>query len=166
MMKLAYERPVMRAEAFATNAYCSACGGQVSFLDGALSLAKDLVSGWFTIGFLGGYRDTTPKDVWTGLTFQQDSRRDMTSQANGFEGQKQYYWTATAEDTKYYLEYSVERSNNRNADVFVLYEEQTGNQNLDINWKGYTGTETDNYSTTYDDSLVAVQFNERVVQDS
>ena len=98
MTKLAYERPIMRAEAFATNAYCNGCKKQASFS-----------------GMLTGILD--------GITYLFDSvtRTDMINQDTGL---KQYYYTGKSnvenDENVYFLEYCA--SAEKGKDFFVYQD--------------------------------------------
>lgn len=98
MTKLAYERPVMRAEAFATNAYCNSCKKQASFS-----------------GMLTGMLDD--------ITYFFDSvtRTDMINQDTGL---KQYYYKGKSnkenDDNVYFLEYCA--SAEKGKDFFVYQD--------------------------------------------
>lgn len=98
MMKLAYERPVMRAEAFATNAYCNGCKEQAKW-DGVLTGIVNEISYFF--------------DVVT--------RQDMINQDTGL---KQYYYTGKSnvenDENVYFLEYCASAEKGKD---FFLYKD-------------------------------------------
>lgn len=100
MTKLAYERPVMRAEAFATNAYCDNCTKLLTWTGNLIAWLRDL-----------GENSTK-------YIFSNESYQLMNNQVSG---RQQYYYTGSSEDENdnnvYFLEYSV------NGNDFFLYED-------------------------------------------
>lgn len=102
MMKLAYERPVMRAEAFATNAYCGPCQSQPTWMD-CLKVTLGSITAWFS--------------------------SVKIPMVNPNSGDQQYYYNECTdhEDTNdgiYYLEFSQDQTNwNGGKPTFFLYKE-------------------------------------------
>lgn len=113
MMKLAYERPVMRAEAFATNAYCNSCNRTPNFGDTLTVTWKSL------LGRVSTY------------LFSSSTKMSMINQDTGVE---QYYYTGKNADTSdgdtYFLEYCATGKPN---EKFFLYR--------DLEDSGYCMTE-------------------------
>lgn len=177
-MKMKYERPVMKAELYQVNSFVAACGENQSFSDmisGVLKL-KD-IAGWLVPG-AGNSQDKANQaqsNAWTSaygeLEFSDTSRTPMESESA--DGALQYYWSTvdTKTNTKYYLEYSVGRTEaNGNFDTFILYKENTHNNTLNINWNGYLGVDWDDTYIPvihpYDDSLAGLYFKTKVIAKS
>lgn len=104
MMKLAYERPVMRAEAFATNAYCNGCKKQASFTGILTGILNDIT-----------------------YLFDSASRRDMINQDTGL---KQYYYTGKSnvenDENVYFLEYCASAEKGKDFFVYQDLGEKSG----------------------------------------
>lgn len=110
MMKLAYERPVMRAEAFATNAYCSNCRRLLDWTGNFIGKLTDFLSSWLDI-----YNDE--------FIFSADSYKSMINQVSG---RQQYYYVGSNNTNKndtntYFLEFSAKADGTGN---FYLYQDQ------------------------------------------
>lgn len=172
-MKLAYERPVMRAELFQTNAYCAGCtlGGGGKDMVGLNAVKLSDAVYWYDVPAWN--QNFTNKDTvaqnsnYSDLVFG-GVQKPMT----GSWGASQYYWSATSGDKLYHLEWSSGWTDkwNRNGStgetnlsgdmVFVLYEEDTGDKDLDAQVMGlFPGSLEDNDSTDrYDNSLYAFVF--------
>lgn len=90
MTKLAYERPIMRAEAFATNAYCTGCVREPA---GSKSFLRYLLQGVGVLFF----------------------NTDQNKNTNMNTGADQFYYTESQEfdftDEDYFLEYSAQNNN-------------------------------------------------------
>lgn len=174
-MKLAYERPMMRAEEYKANSYFSICaGGSPTFLGKMLSLANATFHtiSWNFGSLFGGdlWSYSGPQnvsDTLKGLDFNGSEAHPFDGEANGNKGQ-QYFWTDTADGSTYHLEYSIEHSKllgDSEDPVFVLYGERNNENGLQVNWDGFTGTGSDNDSD-FDDALYAVRVPDFVVVDS
>ena len=124
-MKMVYERPVMKAEVYATNAYCNACGTRLS---DTLVTDKDHVYGnVYGAEWKPGAGITADM---LGHTFDNDSIYAYTqgncTGGHTTEEKQQAIWECTCEnhgDTKWYLEYSHYYSEHVNGgkDTFCLY---------------------------------------------
>lgn len=129
-MKKAYERPLMKAEIFETNAYCGACADQPPVLTG--QLVVDLANGNWYSDNRGTAWSGNPAAYITRHTFVEANKVAQTSNYGGLD---QYYWKCSChEGSPYYLEYSAnftENYNNGNP-TFFLYKEDTGNQTLEL----------------------------------
>lgn len=108
-MKLAYERPVMRAELFQTNAYCaSSCtiGGDTSQSVGMNAVRLGDAVKWFKVPSAGtDWDEWVPQShdsAYTDLVFG-GVQKTMT----GTGGATQYYWSTTVGGKTYHLEYSA-----------------------------------------------------------
>ena len=116
MMKLAYERPVMRAEAFATNAYCDGCNRLLTWTGNLIGKLTSM------------FAPTTDEFI-----FSADSYRSMNNQVSGAQ---QYYYTGsnnTNKDDKntYYLEYSADGNDfylYRDEELSGYYDRKYGNR--------------------------------------
>ena len=175
-MKMKYERPVMRAEMYQANNFIAACGENQSFsqMIGDVLRLSD-IAGWFLPGAgnnqsdVTGDRVNTWNNLYGGLTFDRKDRLGMTNPQN----KQQYYWHTTGKDgTRYYLEYSAGRTDRNRKDSFVLYKEETNDNELDINWLTFPGADRDTEGglidplNWYDDAIAGVYFNQKVIQKS
>ena len=168
-MKMKYERPVMRVEAFQATEYVAACEVGATGNTGLVGMNAVKLSEafkWFKVPSGG-----TSWNNWTEI--EKDSSYSnlvfggLQNPMTGTDGAQQYYWTATSGDKTYYLEYSagwiedwsdpvgiINRRENPDYEsgdmVFVLYEEDTNNTKLDAcvsgwhNWEIYPGSDGDN----------------------
>ena len=173
-MKMAYERPMMRAEMFQANSFVAACGDVTGFVDpNRESLQLKEASRWFELG--AGDSQTLITDESTknslvsqfgDLKFEKDTLAWDESQSSNANGELFYYWSATSGTDKYWLEYSVGRTNYNKKDSFVLYKEKYDSSKLNIMWDGYLRAWSDNIWPWADDSLYGVYFDTRIVQKS
>lgn len=149
-MRMAYERPMMRAELYATNAYCGACTTNPQ-LDGTLTvkasqwqsdvdgLAGDWEDTWVSTGYgpnaSGYYMFANAGGTQHDLTFSSENSTPITStDANGKE-YTGYYWTTTCNcctSGTYYLEYSAGFTDREGKDCFILYYEDNGQTGLQL----------------------------------
>lgn len=128
MMKLAYERPIMRAEAFATNAYCGACESQPKWSD-------------------------CLKVVFGNITALFSSVKIPMLNPN--TGDQQYYYQECTdhEDTNdgiFYLEFSQDQTNwNGGKPTFFLYKEneKSGYGASDLNGGSWAWPEPSDQAT-------------------
>lgn len=129
-MKKFYERPVMRAEVYETNAYCGACANSAPVLTG--NLVVDLGQGnWYSDND-GTKWNGDPADYDTCHTFVEANK---VAQKSNYGNLNQYYWECSCHsDTPYYLEYSANFTENYNdgSPTFFLYKEDTGDQILQL----------------------------------
>lgn len=132
-MKMVYERPVMKAEVYATNAYCSACGPELTkVLTTSASSARNSINdrnGWdpgrsgFTESDLAHTFDPNGAiGAEIGLCGPFGSSCDNTNET---------VWQCSCHpDDPWYLEwshyYSVHDNRGNNGDVFFLYHESNG----------------------------------------
>ena len=136
-MKMAYERPLMMAEVYATNAYCNACG--TSLKNGILTTDAD-----------HAYRNINGDKWQPGLgftaadlshTFNNNNIYQITQgNCNGQHSsseREQAIWACTCDHedgSVWYLEYSHYYSMHMNGgkDTFCLYKDADGDGNFDI----------------------------------
>ena len=105
MTKLAYERPVMRAEAFATNAYCNSCASSVSWT---------------------GCLVATVKNFWGGIVAKGWFSSNPNPMINQNTGRQQYYYKECEDHEGHQVDehtYYLEWSENRNS--FYMYRENS-----------------------------------------
>lgn len=135
-MKKAYVKPVMQSEEFVTNAYCGACTDNP--MPDTSTIIVNPSGPWYN-----PRRGTTisqsslEKQFTLGHTFNANERADMISQANGYEGDAQWYWPCDCHDGQYYLEYSAEWADKFGNNFGVLFKERTNTSRpdgLQINW--------------------------------
>ncbi|MBE5798434.1 MAG: hypothetical protein E7321_00580 [Clostridiales bacterium] len=176
-MKMAYEKPMVRAELYQTNAYCSVCTSGVPVLTTDISTSEN--GSWFSpvLGpSWGDNKQTLLSAGWDlSHTFNQGKAETMVSQATGHVGQTQYYWVCDCPDCAekgehYLLEYSAQWSSDtryKDQNIFVLYKDTTGDQKLQVNW-GNGGWLPDNPARNEDQGLGAtfVDFSTRVIDNS
>lgn len=130
-MKMAYERPVMQAELFATNAYCGACNRNQQIVGQQLVVDWNIKGNWKSNGW-------SSSSIWDAEdyakyseqfdlshTFLQSSKAPVR---NPNTGATQHYWTCNCTDhgdDVYYLEWSDFWTNSVNGgkDTFVLFKE-------------------------------------------
>lgn len=128
-MKMAYERPVMKAELFAANDYVAACT-KMPQLSGFIEVIHKTIKLLFK-GILNG--------------------EGMIYSYNQYSGDDQFYYVGydkeTGEKTDYYLEYSAHQNG-----AWVLYEESgasTGYYKYDGSGNKYSSS---NYDQIFDGS--------------
>lgn len=176
-MKLAYERPVMRAEMYQTSAYCSICDDNPVLPGGKIDTTGSNLT-WYQVPKYNedfdGAQSYNPNDgTAAGYDMSLIFSDPKTPQTSGTTGEAQYYWTATGDDnSKYYLEYSTgwteknDRGDDAGDSVFVLYKETNGTDKLQINWGNllmpwlsFPGSENDgpnvDYHNRFDDAIAA-----------
>lgn len=122
-MKTKYERPLIKAELFQTNAYCGSCTGQVQ-LNGKLIVDEINPGGW-----------TWNPDRVNYTTHHEFKESNKTSMINSNTGQQQYYYNCLDGDG-YYLEYSAHWSESQELSggnpTFFLYKETNGKNGLQL----------------------------------
>lgn len=129
-MKRVYERPVMKAEVFETNAYCGACAEKPPVLTG--NLIVDLAHGNWYSNNNGAVWNADPDDYITRHEFVEANK---VAQKSNYGNLDQYYWKCSCHpNSPYYLEYSANFTENYNDGVptFFLYREDTGNTSLQL----------------------------------
>ena len=147
-MKMVYERPLMKAQVFAVNNYVAACTDPnlLADVDTSAGTIIDLNKRGFTSVIDYNNRPTGIDGFDLTHIFEQINKQEMYSYADGYEGDKQYVWSATGNDGKtYYLEYSAEWNdlNTKGGSIFVLYQETAGSAHsdaIDIDWGSFGGT--------------------------
>lgn len=153
-MKMTYERPMMSAEVYQTNAYCGACTtGTPTLLESITTGIGDLWK-WFNPRTGNTITPNTNSYSYE-HTFAKGEAIEMTSQASGFEGTTQYYWKCTGTDG-YYLEYSAEWGAKYGNNTFVLFKEDSNNDQLDVNWYNWGSFPDTNNRNGTDIAVAAV----------
>lgn len=186
-MKMKYERPVMHAEMYRTNAYCVTCSDPNLFetivtkeSSNWAQLLKTRVQTGSFMGFpIYDYKSEInyDADVVGTLqydfthTFEKGKRKSIIATWN--DNAQQYYWSSTGDDGTYYLEYSQEwtdihNGNGNTGSFFVLYKETGGADGLQVNAGGFMGTPDDDLNDYIDTNnadmaLAGVYFNNDAV---
>lgn len=159
-MKMVYERPMMMAELYATNAYCNACG--TSFKNGKLTTSAEQAKS-HNNGTLGswdpGNSGFKPEDL--SHTFDGTKPYQYSEGLCGGYGQTQHsdksqaIWKCTCEDCEkngevWFLEWSHYYTMHLNGgqDTFFLYKDMDGDGEFDITpnastFPSYTPGQTD-----------------------
>lgn len=182
-MRMTYERPIMQAEQYVSNAYCGACTDNPVLNTDVLNVSpSNDASSWFSGVNTGngGGRPGSGNGQWTTLPFDEDavsgydldhtflssSRVVMT---NPNSNTTQWYWTCNCESHSdgsatgsYYLEYTSHWSGELGSDTFILYKEDTHNHVLDI----ASGATLPNGGGNSDIAVVGVTYTHPVVADS
>lgn len=163
-MKKSYEKPVMKAEEFVTNAYCAACGEWV--LNGTLIVTNDNWT-WPVVDNNGDKTVVYPRR--NGKTYYTDHTFDESSYGTfkGFGGGEHKYWmcTCAGHNGRYFLEYSDHHSGDsrygggNGKKVFYLYYDLDGDGRFDTAsynssangpWGGADGEDLALSRVTYD----------------
>lgn len=171
-MKKVYERPVMMAEEYTTNAYCNSCG--TSFKTGNLVLNQNSTfcstnndGGKWTAG-----RHNFKKD---GLyhTFSNENIYQTVDGSCGIFGPKcennsQSIWRCTCCDEPWYLELSHYYTEhvNHGAPTFFLYKEATGDQSFNIIGSADSWPAVEQGHSDYNVAQVVFQEEEGIVDNS
>lgn len=168
-MKKIYECPVMMAEVYETNAYCSSCG--TSFKNGTLTTdasrakSSNNGSGW-NPGNSGFTRDDLTHTFNNKVIFET-SKGLCGGLGSGCDNKDQSIWKCTCHpDEPWYLEwshyYSVHVNHN---DTFFLYKEANNNNHFDItpNSNHWPAKES---GTDYNVAQIVYTENESVVVNS
>lgn len=121
MTKLAYERPIMRAEAFEADNYIAACRGSNPIVEENIEISKN--NNWyFSFGAWATGNAVTGDAVQDKLKdYDIDHVFNMNDTRVNDSGTK--YWYTTGDDGgTYFLEYS-NRYSQRGTDTFFLYKD-------------------------------------------
>lgn len=173
-MKMVYERPVMSAELYVTNAYCNVCTSR-PVLATTINTSDD-VERWFSPRNDSSISASDLSEWDLSHVFEQGSALDMVRPEGVWgAGQTQYFWKCSCPEHSdgsakgsYYLEYSTEWADKYTGEnVFVLYKETNGNDVLNVNW-GNGGYLPDNPGRSNDQGIGAtiVDFDTMVVENS
>lgn len=135
-MKKSYEKPVMKAEEFVTNAYCGSCEGQF-VLNGRLDVSPD---SWGSSNMSSDWsdRDNLVPNAEENITHSFVQKDSIPMRDD--DGDAQYFWKCShAVGCPYYLEFSHDfTERNNGAETFFLYKEVNGRDGLQIsggfNW--------------------------------
>ncbi len=162
-MKMTYERPMMQAELFQADNFCLSACRYDPHLNAKLKTSEEWE--WFSPRTPDGTVQKTVlnvndlKDDGFSLVheFKVNDTHHMLSEAEGYEGNAQYYWYCSCDNcddnNRYYMEYSVEWADHYGTDTFVLYRERDGSPGLDINWGTWYWPDNDyNQDSWYDDA--------------
>lgn len=140
-MKMVYERPMMQAEQYVTNAYCNVCTSR-PILETTITTSADPAD-WFSPNSGNTISSNRLEGYALGHTFNQGAAIEMTRPEGVYgAGETQYYWVCSCTDCankgdRYYLEYSAEWADDsryEGKNIFVLYKENTNDNDLDIVW--------------------------------
>ncbi len=130
-MKKVYERPIMKAEVYQTNAYCGACADKPPVLTGTLTVSLDQ-GNWYSNNN-GLEWNGNPNSYDTDHTFIEANK---IAQKSNYGNLDQYYWECSCcpEGSKYYLEYSANFTENYNngTPTFFLYQEANNREGLQL----------------------------------
>ena len=173
-MKMAYERPVMNAEVYMTNVYCSVCTSRPVLAETITT--SDNATDWFSPK-TGNKISASELSGWDlSHTFMEGDALDMVRPEGVWgAGQTQYFWKCSCPEHSdgsatgtYFLEYSTECAEKYSGqNVFVLYKDTNGNGVLNVNW-GNGGYLPDNPGRQNDQGIGAtiVNFDTMVVENS
>lgn len=145
---MTYERPMMQAEVYATNAYCGACEDNPT-------PNKDIIrvdhgtdgQNWIGSFNWGPGFQVTGTNPWSANGTNYDLSHEFTSDdrismTNPNTNQQQWYWKCTCGEHddgsatgSYYLEYSADWTTRLGDDSFVLFKENTDNTSLQVGTK-------------------------------
>ena len=138
MTKLAYERPVMRAEAFEADNYIAACRGPNPIVEESIQISKN--NKWYFSTLDWAWGNAVTGNAVTEKLNGYDIEHTFNPTDNKVNRRGTKYWYTDGDDGdggKYFLEYSERYS--QKTDTFFLYKDTSN---------GYGGAPNNELETT------------------